>query len=282
MQLRRWEAQNAMCELLGLSSSIDVAVKYSLHQFAQHGGLLHRNKSGWGIAYHTGRDAILMKEPVPASDSPLVAFIEAHPVSTSCAIAHVRFATAGSPSYANTHPFTRELGGQRHVFAHNGSLKEIESRMPLESGRFLPIGETDSEHAFCQLLEQLAPLWNRTESPPALEFRLETLARFAEKLRTLGTANFLYSDGKTLFVHAHRRRWEEIGGISQPRPPGLSLLSLDSAALATRGLHISGDDENTVVAAVASVPLNDDPWEPLPEGTVLALCGGREVGRITA
>jgi predicted glutamine amidotransferase len=40
---------------------------YALHEFATHGGLIHRNKSGWGIAYRQGRDAILIKEPSPAS-----------------------------------------------------------------------------------------------------------------------------------------------------------------------------------------------------------------------
>ena len=40
-----------MCELFGLSSSAPVGMTYALHEFATHGGLVHRNKSGWGIAY---------------------------------------------------------------------------------------------------------------------------------------------------------------------------------------------------------------------------------------
>ncbi len=268
-----------MCELFGLSSSTNVALTYSLHEFARHGGQQHQNKSGWGIAYHADRDAILFKEPLPASDSPLVRFIESHPISTSCAIAHVRFATTGSPNFANTHPFTRELGGQRHVFAHNGGVPDIQARLPLNTDRFLPVGETDSEHAFCLLLEQLAPAWRQTGSRPPLQQRLEIVARFAERAREHGTMNFLYSDGETLFVHAHRRRWEEAGGISEPRPPGLSLLRVDTATLSTRGLRVTGADDDVVTTAVASVPLTVDGWEPLAEGTVLALAGGLEVAR---
>jgi glutamine amidotransferase len=56
-----------VCELFGLSSSAPVGMTYALHEFATHGGLIHRNKSGWGIAYRQGRDAILIKEPSPAS-----------------------------------------------------------------------------------------------------------------------------------------------------------------------------------------------------------------------
>jgi glutamine amidotransferase len=69
-----------MCELLGISSSVPVRVTYSLHAFAEHGGLIHPNKSGWGIAYHEGKDALLIKEPEPAADSPWVRFIESQPL----------------------------------------------------------------------------------------------------------------------------------------------------------------------------------------------------------
>jgi len=271
-----------VCELFGMSSSEDVGIRYSLHEFAKHGGLTHHNKSGWGIAYHQGRDALLVKEPAPASDSPWVGFIETHPIRTTCAIAHVRAATFGEPVYVNTHPFLHELGAQRHVFAHNGSLADVWSRCRLESRRFLPIGETDSEYAFCCLLEWLAPLWQDARQPPPLAARLQAVADFAAELRRLGAANFLYSDGETLFVHAHRRRWEEGGGYSEPRPPGLSALSLDGAQLRTRGLHVSGAHERIAATVVASVPLTDEAWEPLEEGTVLALSGGVEIGRITA
>ena len=54
-----------VCELFGVSSSKPVQVKYSLHAFAEHGGLIHPDKSGWGIAYHEGKDALLLKEPEP-------------------------------------------------------------------------------------------------------------------------------------------------------------------------------------------------------------------------
>jgi len=267
-----------MCELFGMSSSVAVGVKYSLHEFATHGGRLYQNKSGWGIAYHADKDAILIKEPVPASDSPWVRFIESHPIYTTCAIAHVRHATAGSPSFANTHPFIRELGGQRHIFAHNGGLHDIWDALSLDAGTFRPVGETDSEYAFCFVLEQLQSLWQGATEPPSLQKRLDVIAEVAEKLRSLGTANFLYSDGETLFVHAHRRHWEENGQVSEPRPPGLSAIVLNRAELSARGLHLTRSDG--VATCVASVPITKDDWTPLPEGAVLALSGGRELARI--
>src|SRR5205085_2616262 len=75
-----------------------------------------------------------------------------NPIKTLLAIAHVRRRTRGKVSLANTHPFVRELWGRTFTFAHNGTVKCVRRR-PLE--RFKPIGNTDSEYAFCVMLEAL-------------------------------------------------------------------------------------------------------------------------------
>ena len=64
-----------MCELFAMSSSKPSSVSYSLEEFARHGGLTYKNKSGWGIAYFHEREALIVKEAEPASDSPWVRFI---------------------------------------------------------------------------------------------------------------------------------------------------------------------------------------------------------------
>lgn len=56
-----------------------------------------------------------------------------------------------------------------------------------------PVGESDSERAFCALLGRLAALWRG--AAPSVEARLAEVRRFAADLRGLGPANFLYSDG---------------------------------------------------------------------------------------
>jgi len=270
-----------MCELLGVSSSVPVKVTYSLHAFAEHGGLIHPNKSGWGIAYHEGKDALLIKEPEPASDSPWVRFIETQPLTSTCVIAHVRYATAGAPNFANTHPFIRELGGQMHFFAHNGGLEGIWNKIPLRTDDFRPVGETDSEYAFCVVLERLAPLWRRANGSPSLPDRLAIVAETAQAFRGLGSANFLYSDGDVLFAHAHKRCWDEGGGrFSEAHPPGLSIATRRD--LSVKGLKVEAPDDDNNVLYVASVPLTAKGWTAVPEGTVLALRQGTEIARVGA
>ncbi len=103
--------------------------------------------------------------------------------------------------------------------------------------------------------------------------------RFAEKLRPLGLANFIYSDGDLLFIHGHRRR-QRNGSIE---PPGMHVLSrtcnIDQQR-AIKGLDLD-DVEKANAATVdqrvflaASVPLTDEPWQALAEGELLVVrCG---------
>lgn len=89
------------------------------------------------------------------------------------------------------------------MFAHNGDLPGVQDA-GLRTGRFRPMGETDSELAFCGLLADLEELW--LEGKPSLDERLAVVTGFAQQLRGLGPANFLYADGQILFIHSDRRR----------------------------------------------------------------------------
>ena len=89
--------------------------------------------------------------------------------------------------------FVRAHGGTAHVFAHNGYLTGIDSSHLFGLGSDQPIGETDSERAFCSLLKRMRGLWCST-GVPALQARMSLLTDFAADLRTLDTANFLYAD----------------------------------------------------------------------------------------
>ena len=68
----------------------------------------------------------------------------------------------------------------------------------------------------------------RTDVDESREFAA-VVAEFAAELARLGTANFLYSDGDTLFAHAHQRR----------RPRSAAPASLSAAfASSARSLRV--------------------------------------------
>lgn len=273
-----------MCELFAVSSARAARVRLRFAEFATHGAPLEPltgvpgNPDGWGAAYFDGVDAHVLREPVPAVRSVFAQVLEDHDFHSPLVLAHVRRASRGPVSLANTQPFVRELGGRVHVFAHNGDLPQVQERWPLpgDASRLpaRPVGETDSEHVFCQLLAMLETLWRDPAEPPGRQARLEVVSAFAERARALGPANFLYSDGECLFAHAHRRR--QADGVV--REPGLHLWlrepatshEHDVAGLQLRGAHAQAHP----LAMLASVPLGAGDWQALPAGTVVGLAQG--------
>lgn len=262
-----------MCELFCLSSRVPTVVSFSLQRFAARGGLDGRTLDGWGLAFYDGRDVRLFREPEPARDSAWLPFIEQRRVPSTLVLSHIRHATQGPVSLANTQPFIREIAGRVHCFAHNGKLKDIEAAYGTGLRRFKAVGATDSEIAACLLFERIADLWS-TAAPPTLGARLAVVRDFAAEMRCLGPANFLYADSETVFAHGHRRT-QANGTIS---PPGLWQLQrrceVDHDALPAAGIDVSHGAERQELVLLASVPLTEENWRPLGEGDVLAIQNG--------
>ncbi len=276
-----------MCELFCLSSRLPTRATFSLDSFASHGAPPGGMIDGWGIVFYDGLDVRLHKEPEPAGNSAWFAFVKQQRVVSHLIVSHIRRATIGGISLANTQPFTREFGGRMHVFAHNGSLKGIEARYAAAKHRFHPVGETDSEVAFCMLAERLSQFWS-PGAIPSLDQRLDVIAQFAAELREFGPANFLYADGDALFAHGHRR----VQASGSIEPPGLWLLCRECAVDGDRlprsgatlggidaGVTIEGSGEGQAITLLASVPLTGEGWRPLAEREVVVVRDGRVVHR---
>lgn len=266
-----------MCELLAMSSRRPARLTFSLETLAAHGAGTGRYRDGWGAAFYQDNDVVLYREPTAAGDSPLVRFVEAQGPSTTLAISHIRRATRGAVALSNTQPLARELAGRMHVFAHNGDLPGIERSTKLPLDRYRPVGTTDSEHAFCALLERIRGLWASSSLLPPLDKRLSVVSQFAADLRQIGPANFLYADGDTLFAHGHRRINPATGDIT---PPGLYLLSRRCADLDepinASGVSVAPGFQEVLL--IASVPLTDEKWRPFAEGELVAVSGGQMLG----
>jgi glutamine amidotransferase len=134
-----------------MECNVPTDIVFSFSGLALRGGRKGPHADGWGLALFEGERARAFLEPAAASHSALAKYVRENPIKTLLAVAHVRKKTRGKISLANTHPFVRELWGRDFVFAHNGT---VHARTP-ESGRFRPIGDTDSERAFCALLDRL-------------------------------------------------------------------------------------------------------------------------------
>lgn len=270
-----------MCELLGMSAHHPASITLSLNEFARHGGETGPHADGWGVAYYEGPDANLIRESTPAADSVLMSTLRRYKVASEIVIAHIRRASFGPVELKNTHPFRRELGGRIHTFAHNGDLPGIEEKFSPEQNAFaLPVGNTDSEQAFCMLMQRLSGVWTNREAIPGLLIRKQIITEFADQIGELGPANFLYSDGDALFVHGHVRTQPD-GSVEAP---GLHYISVTcdygfgQSELASVKLE---SDQVQKVTLVSTTPLNEGDWTPMHEGDLLILKGGEIADSVT-
>lgn len=270
-----------MCELLAMSCRYPARLTTSLHTLAMHTQVEGGCRDGWGVAYYQGKDVALYREVAPAAGSPQVGYLSTHAPATKLAVAYIRKASRGESSLANTGPFVRELGGRMHVFVHNGNLKTMDAPWVSGASRFQPVGNTDSEWAFCWLLDRMAQFHWADQVLPSVQQRLDAVASIADELRAmgLGPASFLYSDGDVLFAHADRRFHATTGLIAPP-----ALYRFDCPADVAPELHhdcmLADGATLQQMQLIASEPLSAAPaWKPMARGEIVAVRAGEVVAR---
>src|SRR5689334_7239079 len=237
-----------MCELLGMECNVPTDIVFSFSGLATRGGKAGPHADGWGLALYDGRMARVFLEPTAAAESPLATFVREHPIKTLLAVAHVRRRTRGGTGLVNTHPFARELWGRHWEFAHNGTVKRA-SRLTL--GRFRPIGDTDSEHAFCALLGALDHEFR--DYPRSYVDLAAAIAAYAKKIGSAGTFNMLLGDGTQLYARCATK----LHYIIRQAPFKKATLSDEDLCVDFAAVTTPRDR----VAIVATMPLTrDQPW----------------------
>ncbi len=186
-----------MCQLLGMNCATPTDVTFSFRGFSQRAGITSDHCDGFGIAFFEDKACRLFVDNQSAVESPIAELVRNYPIKSRNVIAHIRKATQGKINLENSHPFSRELWGRQWIFAHNGDLHDFN---PSLSGRFTPVGNTDSERAFCFLLDQLVNRFGYHE--PKLDQIFDLLAEVCPKIAEHGTFNFCLSNGQALFTYA--------------------------------------------------------------------------------
>ncbi len=185
-----------MCQLLGMNANKPASLRFSLAGFIARGGLTDKHRDGWGFAYFDADRCRVVHDCRASAESPLARHLQRYPVRSRNIVAHIRKATQGRVALENCHPFVRTLWGRTWAFAHNGDLKGFRACF---NGHYAPVGETDSERAFCYLMQSLAERFG--PRPPEPQPFLAALAELAEALARFGPFNFLLSDGAVLYAH---------------------------------------------------------------------------------
>jgi glutamine amidotransferase len=255
-----------MCQLLGMNCNVPTDICFSFTGFRQRGGRTDQHSDGWGIAFFEGRGCRVFLDPAPAVASPVADLVRNFPIRSTNVIAHIRKATHGAVGLENTHPFMRELWGRYWIFAHNGTLDGLAPRL---RGDFLPVGSTDSERAFCVMLEALRHAF--PEGEPDTETLVDLLGLITRDLAALGTFNYLLSNGRYLFAHCADR----LQYIVRQAPFTTAHLLDDDVEVDFSELTTPRDR----VAVIATQPLTDnEQWTELSAGEFAVFEDGTRIG----
>ena len=258
-----------MPNLLAMSFEGELAPSFTLHCLNPGRTL----PDGWGLGYYPAGEpsAAILKEPAPPQASIRSQLALAwEQVASSVFVLHIRAATWGALSDANTQPFSRTWGRRDWLFAHAGSLDRKPSDVP---GPFEPVGSTDTESVLCGLLNRFIEYGWKSIA----EIDLDIIVQWFGELNEVGELTLCLTDGKDLLVHADRRGVPlHIGTLSPPYERisfGDDDLDVDltrrgaksrkGAIICTEQLQPrDGDAERAVV------------WRQLPPGALLVIREG--------
>jgi glutamine amidotransferase len=246
-----------------MNCNVPTDICFSFEGFRARGGKTDEHVDGWGIAFFEGPGCRVFLDDKASADSTVADLVRHYPIHSTNVIAHIRKASHGGVALENTHPFQRELWGRYWIFAHNGELKDFE---PSLSAGYRPVGETDSERAFCLILEHLKTRFPGEQMPAAKALQ-SALAEVSEKIADHGIFNFLLSNGEHLFARCST----DLHYIVRQAP-------FAEAHLVDEDISIDFSDVTTPtdrVAVIATQPLTDnETWTRIPAGELLVFVDG--------
>ena len=255
-----------MCQLFALSSNVPSAVTFSFTGFSARGGATGEHGDGFGLAFHDGADCRHFVDAGRASDSALADFPRRHPIRARTVLAHIRKATQGAVQPANSHPFVREWQGRTWSFCHNGDLQGFHPRL---TGSVMPVGTTDSERAFCWMLQELRRRFRGRRSLGWVQLA-PAIAELSERIAAHGRFNFLLCDGEALYArNSTRLHW-----VARSHP--FCTAHLVDHDLTLDLATANGVDDRMVLVATEPLTRNED-WVAFAPGEMQVFVAGRPV-----
>jgi glutamine amidotransferase len=248
-----------MCQLLGMNANTPTDVMFSFTGLSTRAD---EHKDGFGIAFFEDKGLRLFVDHSSARESPVAEMVRRYPIRSDNVIAHIRKATQGRVALENCHPFQRELWGRYWVFAHNGDLKDFHPRL---HAAFRAVGDTDSERAFCWLLQELA---KAHASVPSIDELSMTLRELMPQPAAHGPFNMLLSNGQALWAFCSTK----LCFLERRHPFGRARLR-DEDLSVDFAQHTGRGDRIAVVATEALT--SDEEWTALVPGEMRVFVRGR-------
>jgi glutamine amidotransferase len=234
---------------------------------ADRRGVAHPD--GWGVAVYQG-DCPTLERRAAAAYEDLHFNTTAERVYSETVLAHVRKATIGEPSLANTHPFAHGCW----VFSHNGTVtgfRHVQKQLIHETApelREFRQGTTDSEQVFYWLLTRmieagLSPEERCTDPARLAAVVSDSLVKLASLCAETSPAepprlNILLTDGES----AVATRWNNtLWYVCREGTHDCEICGIPH-------VHERPADEYLAVL-IASEPVSDEDWRELPDRSLI-------------
>lgn len=257
-----------MCELLGMSANVPTDICFSFSELVRRGGGTGPHRDGWGISFFEGRGCRSFHDPAPSIESPIADFVCQHPIKSDVVIGHIRHANVGNICLENTQPYIRELWGHYWCFAHNGQMPGIFDM--IRPGRIRPVGGSDSEYAFCWLLNTMQRQF--PDMPDDVSELARMLRKHAYILSEMGVFNMLLSNSRYLFAYCSTKLY----WITRRAPFGTA--SLRDADLSID--FVKETSPSDIVTVIATEPLTqDETWHKIMPGQLCIFEKGNMIGQ---
>ncbi|WP_101953066.1 class II glutamine amidotransferase [Mycobacterium sp. 3519A] len=244
-----------MCRLFGLHADkrITTATFWLLDAPDNLVEQSRRNPDGTGLGvFGPDGQPVVDKQPIAAWQDPAFA-TEAHALTGTTFIAHVRYSSSAALEVRNTHPFLQD----GRIFAHNGvveGLDVIETRLAQLGVSDLVGGETDSERIFALITG-------------CARRRGDVGAGLVEAVGWLAANVPIYA--VNILLGTATDMW----ALRYPETHELYLLDrrdVDDRKLRMRSDRITAHcDELSASVLFASEPMDDDDWQPLAAGELV-------------
>jgi predicted glutamine amidotransferase len=257
-----------MCRLFGLHAGTNVvtATFWLLDAPDNLAAQSRRNPDGTGLGVFDaqGRPQV-RKQPIAAWQDADFA-TEAHDMTGTTFIAHVRYATAGSHDIVNTHPFLQD----DRIFAHNGVLEGLDAldlRLSEAGTADLVLGQTDSERAFALITASIRACGGDVRAG------LIDAMRWLAANVPIYAVNMLVSTATDMWALRYPEANELYISDRRETPPD-SRFNLRTERIRADSDHLRSRPS----VVFASEPMDDDPrWRLLAPGELVHVDAGLQI-----
>lgn len=229
------------------------------------------SSSGWGIGWYPSDDcaaAVVKDSGGKSAESFTNTLNDWKYFRSTSFICKVRGA-AKKNYLQDTQPFQRSFWGRDWLFIHNGDLNKAKLKAMLkdESGFLKPLGSTDSEIAFCYLLQQIQE--QKVERIADLD--MAVCREWLSALDELGTSDIVLSDSQSILMFHGKNSLQSLyySRVTPPHP--------EYRQLSSDGIEVQFEDSRDTFRTyflLSSVMLNGSQWTPMQKGQVLVVRRG--------